>query len=106
MDEHGSCGPPYTIQRVPSSDPIVLTTILSLFDESVAWLTAKGVSAQWGSKPLANNENHIGKVKKIIEVCLFLASVPSLGNRLAFIMAVRTMMFVLIRSLVVSIELY
>jgi len=60
--------PPYTIHPLSSSDPILLPTFLSLFDESIAWLTSKGLSAQWGSEPLKNDEQHIGKVKKIIEV--------------------------------------
>lgn len=67
--------PPYTITPLPSSHPAILPTFLSLFDESIAWLTSKGISAQWGSEPLKDDERHVRKVKTIIEVCLFFLSV-------------------------------
>ena len=72
MESHPSLMSPYTIQPVPPSDPILLPAFQSLFDESVAWLTSKGLSAQWGSEPLKDDRRHAEKAKKIIEVRPFL----------------------------------
>lgn len=61
---------PYQIRTAAASDVLVLATFLHLFDESVVWLTSRGLSTQWGSKPLKNDPVHIKKVEKIIEVGL------------------------------------
>lgn len=59
---------PYQIRTASSSDLLVLATFLHLFDESVVWLTSRGLSSQWGSKPLKNDPAHIKKVEKLLEV--------------------------------------
>ncbi len=60
--------PPYQIWTASSSDILVLATCLHLFDESVVWLTSRGLSSQWGSEPLKNDPAHVKKVEKLIEV--------------------------------------
>jgi len=68
MNPISASTPPYTISALPSTSPILLSTCLSLFDESIAWLASKGLSAQWGSEPLQDDEKTIAKMKRIIEV--------------------------------------
>ncbi len=68
MNPISASTPPYTISALPSTSPTILPTCLSLFDESIAWLTSKGLSAQWGSEPLQDDEKTIAKMKRIIEV--------------------------------------
>ena len=58
----------YQIRTFPSSDILVLATCLHLFDESVEWLTSRGLSSQWGTKPMKNDAAHIEKLEKMIEV--------------------------------------
>ncbi|KAL8947304.1 MAG: hypothetical protein Q9222_006400 [Ikaeria aurantiellina] len=67
--------PSYEIHIVPSSDPIVLPTFLYLFDEAVEWLTARGLSSQWGTEPMKSDPTHIEKVQRMVDICtVFLAS--------------------------------
>ncbi|KAL8810564.1 MAG: hypothetical protein Q9200_002486 [Gallowayella weberi] len=66
--------PKYHIRYYSSTDPLVLSSFLHIFDESIAWLTSRGLSSQWGSEPLKNDPVHVEKVKKIIDVRL--ASTP------------------------------
>ncbi|KAI4269363.1 MAG: hypothetical protein L6R38_007493 [Xanthoria sp. 2 TBL-2021] len=67
---------PYQIRTASSSDVLVRATFLHLFDESVVWLTSRGLSSQWGSEPLKNDPVHIKKVEKIIEQCTVLLATP------------------------------
>ncbi|CAL8575947.1 hypothetical protein XPA_001841 [Xanthoria parietina] len=68
--------PPYQIWTASSSDILVLATCLHLFDESVVWLTSRGLSSQWGSEPLKNDPAHVKKVEKLIEQSTVLLATP------------------------------
>jgi GNAT superfamily N-acetyltransferase len=41
--------------------------LLSLFDEAVAWMVARGQEAQWGSEPFSRNPRKIARVGGLVD---------------------------------------
>lgn len=39
--------------------------LLALFDEAVVWLTAKGLSGQWGEEPWSSDRVKVAAVKEM-----------------------------------------
>jgi ribosomal protein S18 acetylase RimI-like enzyme len=41
--------------------------LLSLFDEAVAWMVARGQARQWGSEPFSGNPRRIARVEGLVD---------------------------------------
>jgi GNAT superfamily N-acetyltransferase len=50
------------VARIREGGPADAEAVLALFDEAVAWLVARGQTAQWGSEPFSRLDARVARV--------------------------------------------
>jgi GNAT superfamily N-acetyltransferase len=61
--------------RLRRGGPEDAPTLLALFDEAVAWLTARGSASQWGTEPWSGIPERVALVERIAGEELWLAEI-------------------------------
>lgn len=62
--------------RIRPAGPEDAPTVLSLFDDAVAWLVSRGLDGQWGTEPWSQDPARVERVRGLASEGLWIAELP------------------------------